>query len=254
MRLMRESRQIFGGLDIWRQSEWALALLSLISSCFAISVVPFMRKDLGERYFGWINLYFGYSVIAGFTFFGGLLNFFIHGPMLFPQLMGLFLLAFIGASIYQRREITRKNNAGIEWHTMYIGTSILPLPLSQEKILKFVEPAIVFLAGRILWGFNWQVGMWLTFAAFGLAINNHIVFYQQRQTILDIRDGQIESVYLSDAMDGKPAGDTHGLVVGESTRKLIGHDAKLKDAFSNLSTELKNLLDSPPDATTGNPA
>ena len=108
MRLMRESRQVFGGMDIWRQSEWALALLSLVSSCFAISVVPFLRKDLGERYFGWLNLYFGYSVIAGFTFFGGLLNFFIRGPMMFPQLMGLFLLAFIGASIYQRREITRR--------------------------------------------------------------------------------------------------------------------------------------------------
>jgi hypothetical protein len=245
---------MFGGLDVWRQAEWALALLSLISSCFAISVVPFLRKDMGERYFGWLNLYFGYSVVAGFTFFGSLLGFFIHQPIIFPQLMYGFLLAFIGASIYQRREITRKNNKGIEWHSMFIGTSILPVPLSQEKILKFVEPAVVFLLGKLLWTFNWQVGLWLTFAAFGLAINNNIVFYQERQAILDLRDGQIEAVYLSDAMEGKPAAETCGLVIGESTRKLVGRDAKLKDAFVNLSTELKNLLDAPPDVTTGNPA
>jgi hypothetical protein len=242
---MRETKNILGGTDMWRNAEWALAVLSLISSCFAISVVPFLRKDMGERYFGWVNLYFGYSIVAGFTFFGSLLGFFIHQPMIFPQLMPMFWLAFVAASIYQRREIWRKNNAGIEWHSMYMGSSILPVPMSQEKVFKFIEPLVVFLAGRLLYTFNWQVGMWLNIAAFSLAINNHIIYYQQRQTILDMRDGQIESSYLSGAMSGKPANETCGFVVGESTRKLVGNDAKLKDAFFNLPPELTDVLDSP---------
>src|SRR5579864_6562125 len=57
MKLMQETRNIFSGFDPWRKAEWALAFLSLISSCFAVSVVPFLRKDMGERYFGWINLF-----------------------------------------------------------------------------------------------------------------------------------------------------------------------------------------------------
>jgi hypothetical protein len=247
MRLGREAKQVFGGTDIWRKSEWVLSLAMFVTSCFCISVVPFLRRDMGERYFGWVNLYFGYSVLSGFLFFGPFLGIFIHGPMLFPQLVPMFMLGFIGASIYQRREISRKNNGGVEWHTFFMGTSIIPIPLSQEKILKFVEPLLVFTAGKVLWNFNWEVGMWLCIAGCALAINNQIVFYMERQAILDLRDGQIEATYLSAAMAGKPARETAGLVVAESTRKLFGQDPKLKEAFENLPNELKDLLDSGPE-------
>jgi hypothetical protein len=56
-------------------------------------------------------------------------------------------------------------------------------------------------------------------------------------------------MYMGAVMEGKPASETAGLVVAESTRKLLGRDAKLKDAFSNLSDELKDLLDTPPEVT-----
>jgi hypothetical protein len=247
VKMIRQARSLFGGTDIWRHSEWVLGLVMFLTNCFSISVTPFLRKDMGERYFGWVNLYFGYSVLSSFLFLGPFANLLIHGPVIFPQLMPAFMLAFIGASIYQKREIAKKNSRGVEWHTMYVGTSILPLPLSQEKILKFVEPVLVYLAGHFLWNLNWEVGMWLYIAAFSLAINNHIVYYNERQTLLDMRDGQIEATYLSGAMAGKPPQETAGLVVAESTRKLFGQNAKLKDAFSNLPNELKDLLDSEPE-------
>jgi hypothetical protein len=249
VKMMRQARSVFGGTDIWRQSEWLLGLVMFLSNCFAISVTPFLRRDMGERYFGYVNLYFGYSVLSTFFFLGPFVNLLIHGPMILPAMMTWFMAAFVGASIYQRRAIWKKNNAGIEWHSMYVGTSNLPLPISQEKILKFVEPVLVYLAGHLLWTFNWEVGMWLYISAFALAINNHIVYYNERQIILDMRDGQIEAMYMGAAMEGKPASETAGLVVAESTRKLLGRDAKLKDAFSNLSDELKDLLDPPPEVT-----
>lgn len=245
MRLMRETRSLLGNIDPWRKAEWALGLLSLISSCFAVSVVPFIRKDMGERYFGWLNLFFGYSVVANVTFLG---SFLFHGS---SQLMTLFWLAFIGASLYQRREIARKNDAGQEWHSMYMGTSLLPLPFTREKIFKFIEPAIVFAAGYLLWPLSGQVGLWLMAGACGLFVNNHIVFYNERQAILDMRDAQIESKYLSAALSGKPAPETAGFTVAESSLKLMGQDASLKEAFANLSTDLQNLLDSPPDSKAG---
>jgi hypothetical protein len=251
MKLMRETRQVFGGMDIWRQYEWALGLLSLISSCFAISVIPFLRKDMGERYFGWLNIFFGYTVIANFMFLGSLLAMALgmvgHSFPLSPQLMMLFWLGFIGASLYHRREIARKNKAGIEWHSMYIGTSLLPVPFSAEKIYKFIEPGLVFTAGYFLYGISGQVGLWLMLSAAGLLVNNHIVYYNERQAILDMRDAQIEARYFSAAISGKPARETAGFVVAESSIKLIGQDARLQKAFGSLSTELKDLIDSPPD-------
>jgi len=241
MKLMQETRNIFSGFDPWRKAEWALAFLSLISSCFAVSVVPFLRKDMGERYFGWINLFFGYTVVANFTFLG---SFFLGGP---SQLMALFWMAFVLVSLFHRWQIASKNNAGVQWHSMYMGTSLLPLPFSPEKIFKFIEPAVVFLAGHFLGAFSSAVGWWLTFAAAGLFVNNHIVFFNERQAILDMRDAQIEAKFISAALSGKPATETAGLVVSESSIKLMGQDAGLKEAFANLSTDLKNLLDAPHD-------
>jgi hypothetical protein len=245
MKLMQETRGLLANTDPWRKAEWALGLLSLLSSCFAVSVVPFIRRDMGERYFGWLNLFFGYTVVANFTFLG---NLFFHGG---SQLMTLFWLAFIAASLYQRWQIARKNAAGVQWHSMYMGTSLLPLPFPPEKLFKFIEPALVFAAGHFLWDFSPQVGCWLTLGAAGLFVNNHIVYHNERQAILDMRDAQIEAKYLTDALSGKPAAQTAGFTVAESSIKLMGQDAHLKEAFANLSTDLKILLDAPPDAASG---
>jgi hypothetical protein len=257
MRLYNETRELLKGTEQWRMFETLLALLSLISGCFAISVVPFIRKDFGERYLGWLNLFFGYTVVANFMFLGTLLMslsgaFLRHPSSSSPQLMFVFWLAFIGMSLYRRWEITRKNNAGVEWHSMYMGTSLLPLPVSREKIYKFFEPVIVYAVGHFLWAFSGQVGLWLMISAVALYVNNHIVFYNERRALLDMRDAQIEAKYLSAALSGRPANETAGFVVAESSVRLMNQNAGLKDAFVNLSPELGKVLDSPPDL--GSPA
>lgn len=245
MRLLRQTESVFGNTDQWKKYEWALGFASLVTGCFSISVVPFLRKDFGERYLGWLNLYFGYSVVTCFVLFGNVLSAFSrHGSS--STMMPLFGFAFIGMSLYRRLEIAQKNNAGIEWHSMYLGTSLLPLPCSREMILKFFEPALVFVAGCILKNISSSVGLWLMLSGLSLLINNHIVFYNERQAILDLRDAQIEAKYFSPAMRGKPARETAGFVVAESSIKLIGKDARLQRAFDDLSVELKSLLDAPP--------
>jgi hypothetical protein len=250
MKLYGETRELLKGTEQWKMFETLLALLSLISGCFAISVVPFIRKDFGERYLGWLNLFFGYTVVANFTFLGTLLmtlmGAFSRHRSSSPQLMFLFWLAFIAMSFYRRWQITRKNNAGVEWHSMYMGTSLLPLPVSAEKMYKFFEPVIVFVVGDLLWNYSGQVGLWLMISSVALFVNNHIVFYNERRAILDLRDAQIEAKYLSAALSGRPAKETAGFVVAESSVKLMNQDARLKDAFANLSPELGKVLDSPP--------
>lgn len=248
MKLTNEARSVFGGAGgIWQKSEWMLALLSLITACFAVSIVPFVRKDFGERYLGWINLFFGYTVVANFTFLGtvfaGLAGAFLHIGIGGAPIMRLFWLAFVALSIYHRREIARKNKAGIRWHSMYMGTSILPLPFSQETIYKFVEPGLVVGCGWLLSGIATLPGVWLMIAGVSLFVNNHIVYYNQRQAILDIRDAEIEAQGMSKAFAGRPANETNGLLVADSNIELLKSDASLREAFTNLSPELKQVLD-----------
>ncbi len=250
MRLYNESREIFKRTQQWQMFELVLAVLSLVSGCFSVSVVPFIRKDFGERYLSWLNLFFGYTVVANFMFLGTLLTgisgmFYRRRPDSSPQLMFLFWLAFIAMSLYRRWEIHRKNNAGVEWHSMYAGTSILPLPVSQEKMYKFFEPAFVFAVGHVVWNISGQVGLWLTLSAIALFINNHIIYYNERRALLDIRDAGIEAKYMSAALSGKPARETAGFVVADSSVKLMHQDTGLKDAFANLPPEVSSMLDSP---------
>ena len=257
MKLMQQTKGMFGGTDPWVKAEWALGFLSLASGCFAISVVPFIRKDFGERYLGWLNLFFGYTVVANFTFLGALIGslggMFVRTQSASPQLMMLFWLAFIAASIYHRREIARKNRAGEEWHSMYMGTSILPLPFSRETVYKFAEPGLVFGAGYLVSSVSFQVGLWLMISAASLFVNNHIIYYQQRQSILDMRDAEIEAHFMSAALAGGPPSETCGLVVAESNIALVHSDAGLKAAFAALSPELKDVLDAESDDTHASP-
>lgn len=247
MKLINESRSLFGGMGVWQKSEWVLTFLSFVSGCCAVSIVPFIRKDFGERYLGWLNLFFGYTIVANFTFLGtvfaALAGTFLRVEVSGAPIMRLFWLAFIGLSIYHRREIARKNKAGIKWHSMYLGTSILPLPFSQEVIYKFVEPGLVIGAGWLISGITTLPGLWLIIAGVSLFINNHIVYYNQRQAILDIRDAEIEAHGMTKAFAGRPAAETNGLLVAESSVELLRSDAGLKEAFSNLSPELKQVLD-----------
>jgi len=240
MKLGQETRSVFGGTDAWKTSEGVLSIVNLVCACLGLSVAVFIRKDFGERYLSWVNLFFGYTVVANFSFFGGLITMFTHRGG--EQFMFFFWIAFILVSLWHKREIARKIKAGERWHSMYAGTSILPLPLSQENIYKFGEPAVVLGIGYLLWEVSGQVGLWLILSGLALFVNNHIIYHNQRQAILDVRDAEIEAKNIGGAFAGKPPRETGGVVVAESNVALFKKDADLQEAFSNLSPELKDLL------------
>jgi len=247
MRLGRETIRIGRTLDVFRKFEWFFTLLVFFSSWFTVSVVGFLRKDFGERYFGPINLFFGYTVVANFAFVGGVLGVAQGGT--FSVLMLLCWLAFIGASIYHQLEIRRKNRAGQKWHTMYMGTSILPVPFSDEAIQKWIEPVIVFIAGLVLVKLAPIVSMWLVISAFSLALNSHLVYFYQRQWFLDQSDAKIEAENISNALSGKSAKESGGFVIAESNLQMVRKDPGLKAAFAALSSDVTGVLDATPGGT-----
>ncbi len=245
MRLSKEFDALFQGFDQWKQFKWVLGLLALISSCFSVSIVGFTRKDFGERYYGIINLFFGYTIIANFTFLGNLIG--VAAGRKFSWLMVLFWLAFLCASFYHRREITRKNKAGIEWHSMCQGTSILPLPSSEENIFKIWEPLLVFLFGVLCWKLSAQIAIWLMIGGVSLLVNNHLVYHFERQDFLNARDAGIRAKHISNALQGKPASASGGFVLAASTVQMVRKDATLRGVLANISPEVKQFLDADSD-------
>lgn len=245
MKLGKQTVHLARALDIWRQIEFFMAILQFIAGLFAISVQPFLRKDFGERHLSWLNLFFGYTVAVNFALFGGLAG--IGTGSGFSFLMLFLWLAFVVVSLYHRYEIWRKNRSGAEWHSYYMGTSLLPLPFSQEATYKWIEPALVFVLGLVLVKFTPVVGIWLLISAASLLLYSHLTYYYLRQTFLDMRDGRIESRYMGDALAGRPARQTGGFVIAESNLQMVRHDAGLKAAFAALSSDLRSIIE-PTDA------
>lgn len=240
MKLGKESLHLLRVFNPWKRFEFVLAVLSLLSSCFTVSIVGFLRKDFGERYFSTVNLMFGYTVVAYFAFLGNIIG--VATGHHFSWLMVFFWAAFIGVSIFHRLEISRKNKRGEEWHSMNVGTSLLPVPMKEESIYKFIEPALVMTVGLMLWKISGQAGAWLIIGGLSLFVNNHLVFYFQRQALLDIRDARIEARYMSGAIQGKPAKQTGGFVLADSNIQLIRKDAGLQSVLAQAARDMKNMF------------
>jgi hypothetical protein len=241
VKLVKESTQLFQGFNSVKVFLWFFALLCLISRFFCISVLGFTRKDFGERYYSWINLFFGYTIVANFAFLGNVVT--VASGHHFSWLMLFFWLAFIAVSIYHRREISAKNKAGVEWHSQYQGQSLLPPAWGMERILKALEPALVFLAGLLLIKFSGPAGVWLMASGLALLVNNHLVAYFEREKILDARDAGIEARNMGKALRGLPPQQTGGFVISASNIETVRNDADLRTLFENLSPDIKKLFD-----------
>src|ERR1039457_1624984 len=53
-----------------RIGELIVSVVLFVCSWFVLSVVPFLRRNFGERFLSWGNLWFGYTAVATFMFIG----------------------------------------------------------------------------------------------------------------------------------------------------------------------------------------
>lgn len=245
MKLGKTGRKIAMSFEPWQQLEALAMILYWVCGWFVMSVVVFFRKDFGERYLSWINLFFGYIVVGLFT--GSALSLWnaSNGSPV-SAIMGAFYLAFVAASIAHRVAISRKNKAGQEWHSLYSGTPLLPVPVPTEIMNKWVEPALLGLLGILMTLLHiGMIAIWLFIAALALALHEQISYHLQRQQLLDLRDARIEAKYWQAAMSGKPAKESKGFVIASSNIELLDRSPGLRDAFSSLAPELQSIMDRP---------
>ncbi len=184
--------------------------------------------------------YFGYAVVSTLPLLSG-----------FSSIAILCSLAFLAASLFHRYEINDRNRRGVTWHSFSKGESWLyeldlsdiPFRLNDEVIHKWIEPALVGIAGGIAYLFAPAVGIWLLISAVALTVNAQIDYHYERSVFLDARDGQVEARYLGDALSGRPASQTAGLVIAASNVAMVQRDPGLKAAFGSLGNELLSMMD-----------
>jgi len=251
----------------WLKFEWAIMLGLWVASWFAMSVVPFMRSKFGERYLSWLNLYFGYGVVAGFMFIGPFMMPFTGGEPHYwlgivsvPMLIAWAL--FIVFSLAHRYRIWRRNRKGEAWHSYAMGDSAINAflasggfePIPDEWIHKWIEPLAVMVVGVLFVtisrsgdpsenaGVVAPVGVWLVISSICLFVHSRIIYFYERQQFLDIQDAQIQAKHYRDALAGKPAAKTGGFVIAHSTVRAVERDAGLKAAFEALGDDMRSLL------------
>lgn len=120
---------------------------------------------------------------------------------------------------------------------------------------RFVEPVTLLVLGWFSFAISGLLGFWLTISGMILALHTSTVLSRERGQLLDIRDGQIFSSQLQNALNGKS--DT--LKVSNSFKQIINTMAEqaeddqaafeemkasspsVAEALANLNPNLKNL-------------
>ena len=243
MTLAATGRKIALAFEPWQYLEAVAMILYWITGWFVVSVVVFFRKDFGERYLSWLNLFFGYLVVGLFAGPTAALVNTASGNGL-SAMMIAFYLAFIGLSVWHRYVIRKKNMVGVEWHSLYSGTPLLPVPVSLETMNKWVEPAMLLVVGMVTGLLHlWLICMWLVLSAFALALHEQISCHLQRQRFLDMRDAGIEAKYWQAALSGKPAQQSRGFVIAASNLELMDRTPGMRDVFAELAPDVRAIMD-----------
>lgn len=250
MRLGKIGQPILMNIDAFAAAASIMYLLYWFLGWFVMSVVVFLRRGFGERYLSWLNLYFGYSIIAPLVWLstwtgsgaeavrtGSSSLFVAYG------LISLIWWVFVGLSLYHRFAIWHRDRTGRAWHTLYRGHSWIRLPfVSDEVMKKWVEPGMVLLIAYFMSSIDRPVCLWLTFSGIALLVHEQIAYHVERQRFLDMRDAQIESQNIQAALAGRPVEETRGFAIASSNQQLIRTEPGLKTAFASLSPDLRELV------------
>ena len=159
-----------------------------------LSIYHRLRIHRRNRLFPWHSKCFGMSrlkdIFAVILYIG---NYF------FFVLIGNFL----------HKLFTKDDNEPFKAHDFVFFERMFPV---EDKIFYgFIEPAICFYGGMVLYAFEELAGVWLMLASIALLMKNQMSISVERDRELDARDAEIEARYRSEAAQGKPMRETAGL-------------------------------------------
>ncbi len=166
----------------------ALGIVNFVCRSLATSVEVFLHRSgsFGERYLGLqaaaaVLCIFGYTAFWPYTDVRPVLG---------------FMVAYIAALAVARVGVfVRRRRAGPAVHSFYTGTPRLTRLLGRASefwIKRFVEPALVFIAGVLTLAANEPLGVYLMAASFALFASVNLAAEFVRTRALNMNDAFID--------------------------------------------------------------
>ncbi|MEZ4711624.1 MAG: hypothetical protein R3A44_30800 [Caldilineaceae bacterium] len=195
-----------------------------VITAISMTVQPFLRKELGLRYFK-ITDVIGAFVVARlyelicywFDIFGGAGQWYGF-PWFTYSFLALSLL-HLGSTMLRERA-WQQGRAQEPIHTQYHGTSWLSyIPnleqwgFNQRRRLRILEPACVLVIGLVLRPFDPVTGTWLVIAAAALFVKNNLVIQRWINRQRDLMDARIESGHMHRTTTRPQAAQQQGSMV-----------------------------------------
>lgn len=244
-------------------------LLNQISKTMEV----FLRYNFGERYLGYIFpllilalITLGSMVPTALTTRGTFSPAtaakytagFIYN--LFPILL-LVMIALHKAVAWRRKRL-----GGGVFHSYYEGTSylewIVPKPISQVFIRRWLEPIGLLIFSFILVGIFPQIGGWVFYGAISMFLLGQLQKRREKHYILNILDKQIEAGVFSEILEERsiasellragtvrPA-ENNNTVVEASQQKFTPAPGTKADRLAELQATMpdaiRRILDPPP--------
>lgn len=177
--------------NLHQRMQMTLAWVLLVVRMLIAPVVVWTRRGFGDSYFGFPAFFALVFIPLWGTFF----------PDASPLPLMVFWFGYIAMLAVARYGMFRRWLRGEIEHRLYNGYSRLHrlFPNMDETTMKAtVEPAAVFITGLLLLAISQPVGMYLAFAAIGIAIDTRIITMQERARLLDLTDAAIEQRQLTE--------------------------------------------------------
>lgn len=188
-------------------------VLVILFGFASVTVEMALRKEYGSRYLNLLRIFSAWQLMRTYNFFLNLpeiVNFqLVYGEELTIHPFFMYCYVTLAAAHLFRTWI--RERSGIVWHSRSNGISWLSfLPISDDVLFRYVEPAIVIAGGWFLRSVDGPTGGWLLFAGIAMFVRNMIVAGQQKDMILDVIDAQIEARYINQSQANPPKQQTAG--------------------------------------------
>jgi hypothetical protein len=182
---MPSRREQYAALTTW---------IAYLSQVLEASVVVFLRRGFGRRYFG------GQAVAV----FPLVLVYSVFWPRQDPRPLMGFLVAYLLACAWSRIDTIRRERRGEIQHSHYNGTPTVLLWrvfkgwLSERAAKAIVEPLAVAGIGILLLPYMEPLGFYLVIAAQGMLVSTGFARAYEQQRLMNARDAYLEQRHLAE--------------------------------------------------------
>jgi len=205
-------------------------------------VMPFLRRNFGERFFSLSMILFMGAAVTAVTFWLGKNNSFVYG----------YMAAVAVLSLYHLLVIFLRNRKGVVWHSRHEG-DFLPflhyLPKASYWMIEgFYEPLIIVITGAVVSYYtDPAMASFFWFIAAAMVLRSRYAYRLHKEKMLDERDAQIEAENKMQALEGAATKDTKGFVIKgansftKEEKSLMGKKILNKDQYEELFPEAAEI-------------